>query len=94
MVTVTDAAKEELRRILVALSPDLGKCLRLAIPPAWDGPGDFGIVVDVEGDGDHTVELDGLKLLLVDTLLTERLMDSVLDFKDTPGGSAFTLDVF
>ena len=96
MVTVTDAAKEELGRILVTLRLDLGKCLRLAIPPAWDGPGDFGIVVGVEGeaDGDHTVELDGLKLLLVDPFLTERLMDSVLDFQDTPGAAGFTLDVF
>ena len=94
MVTVTDAAKEELERILSTRSLDPGKCLRLAIPPAWDGPGDFGIVVDVEGDGDHAVELDGLKLLLMDPVLTERLVDSVLDFKDTPGGSGFTLDVF
>ncbi|MQF48765.1 hypothetical protein FIM08_02540 [SAR202 cluster bacterium AC-647-N09_OGT_505m] len=94
MVTVTDAAKEELGRILSTRSLDPGKCLRLAIPPTWEGPGDFGIVVDVEGDGDHTVELDGLKLLLMDPLLTERLIDSVLDFKDTPGSSGFTLDVF
>ena len=94
MITVTEAAKEELGRILVTRSLALGKCLRLTVPPIWEGTGDFGIVVDVEGDGDHTVELDGLKLLHLDSLLTERLMNSVLDFKDTPGGAGFTLDVF
>ena len=33
MVTVTDAAKEELGRILATRSLDLDKYLRLAIPP-------------------------------------------------------------
>ena len=94
MVTVTDAAKEELGRILATRSLDLDKYLRLAIPPTWDGPGDFGIVIGVEGEADHTVERDGLKLLLVDSLLAKRLSDSVLDFKDSPDGSRFTLDVF
>ena len=91
---VTDAAKEELRRILGARNLDLDKSLRLAVPPLWNGPGDFGIVVDVQGTKDHVVEFDGLKLLLVDPTLTERLVDSVLDFKDFPEGSRFTLDVF
>ena len=94
MVTVTDAAKEELGRILATRSLDLDKYLRLAIPPPWDGPGDFVIVIGVEGDADHKVERDGLKLLLVDSLLAKRLSDSVLDFKDSPDGSRFTLDVF
>ena len=94
MVTVTDAAKEELKRILATRSLDLDKYLRLAIPPTWEGPGDFGIVIGVEGNADHTVERDGLKLLLVDSSLAKRLSDSVLDFKDSPDGSKFTLDVF
>ena len=91
---MTDTAKEELRRILATRSLDPDKYLRLAIPPTWDGPGDFGIVIDVEGDGDHAVELEGLKLLLVDPALAEGLSDSVLDFKDSPDGPRFTLDVF
>ena len=94
MVTVTDEANEELRRILSTRSCDLGKCLRLAMPPMWDGVGDFGIVVDVEGEGDQSVELDGLKILLVDPLIAERLVNAVLDFKDSPDGCRFTLDVF
>jgi len=94
LVTVTDAAKEELGRILATRSLDPDKYLRLARPPAWHGPGDFGIVIGVEEDTDHTVERDGLKLLLVDSLLAERLSDSVLDFKDSPDGFRFTLDVF
>lgn len=94
MVTVTDAAKEELRRILLNLNLEPDKCLRLAMPPTWNGPGDFGIVTDVAVDEDHVVELDGLKLLLVNPLLAERLSASVLDFKNTPDGAGLTLDIF
>ena len=94
MVAVTDVAKEELRRILTSRSLDSDKYLRLAIPPIWDGPGDFGIVIDAEVDGDHSVESEGLKLLLVDLSLADRLSDSVLDFKDSLDGPRFTLDVF
>ena len=94
LVTVTDAAKEELRRILLNLNLDPDKCLRLAMPPTWNGPGDFGIVTDVVVDEDHVVELDGLKLLLVNPLLAERLSDSVLDFKNPPDGAGLTLDIF
>ena len=50
--------------------------------------------VGVEGEGDQAVELDGLKILLVDPLIAERLVNAVLDFKDTPDGCRFTLDVF
>lgn len=94
MITVTEAAMEELRRILGTLSRDVDKHMRLAMPPVWEGPGDFGIVLDVETDGDYVVELEGLKLLLVDQSLSESLKDAVLDFKDSSQGPGFTLDVF
>ena len=94
MVNVTNAAREELRRILGTLNRDMDKHMRLAMPPVWEGPGDFGIVLDIEAEGDYVVELEGLKLLLVDQSLTESLKDAVLDFKDSSHGPAFTLDVF
>ena len=94
MVTVTDTAKEELKRILDAKNLASGRCLRLAMPPVWVGEGDFGIVIDEEGDGDHVVNLQDLKVLLLDAGLAERLSTAVLDFKDSPDGPRFTLDVF
>ncbi len=94
LVTVTDAAKEELKRILLNLNLGPNKCLRLAIPPTWNGQGDFGVVIDVAVDEDHVVELDGLKLLLVNPILAERLSDSTLDFKNPPDGAGLTLDIF
>lgn len=91
---MTDRAKEELKRNLGTARLESGKYLRLATPPLWVGEGDFGIVIDGEKDGDEVVEREGLRLLLVDALLAERLSESVLDFKDPPDGPRFTLDVY
>ena len=94
MMTVTDKAKEELKRILEMRSLDPGKGLRLATPPTWTGEGDFGIVIDEEHDGDDAVVFQGLKVLLLDADMAERLPTAILDFKDSPDGPRFTLDVF
>lgn len=94
MVTVTDKAKEELRRIVETSSLDTGKYLRLATSPVWTGEGDFGVVIDEERSGDQVLDLEGTKLLLVDPDLAEPLSNAVLDFKETSGGARFTLDVY
>ncbi len=94
MLTVTADAKRELKRILDQRRLGAGRCLRLAIPPAWPGPGDFGIVVDQEKSDDMTVTLRGIKVLLLKQDLAPQLSTSVLDYKDTPQGLAFTLDVY
>ena len=93
-MNVTDIAKNELKRILATKSLPPDKYLRLAIPPTWNGPGDFGIVIDVEGYGDEFIEVDGIRLLVLDPTLVKRLADAVLDFKESSDGSGFTLDVF
>ncbi len=94
MVTVTDSAKEEFVRILSTKELDSGKYFRLAIPPVWTGAGDFGIVIDSEQEDDLTIEHAGQKILLLDHDLAHRLENSVLDFKESPEGPRFTLDVF
>jgi Fe-S cluster assembly iron-binding protein IscA len=92
---VTDSAREELQRILGTHSLESGRGFRLATPPTWEGEGDFGIVIDVEKDGDEMVEQDGARLLMVDQALSERLSSAVMDFKDfPPAGPRFTLDVY
>ncbi len=92
MVTVTDSAKQELKHMSSSL--DSGKALRLATPPVWTGEGDFGIVIDEPGAEDHAVELQGITVLLLAADLEKQLPNAVLDFKDSPEGFRFTLDVF
>ncbi len=94
MLTVTGAAKRELKRIVDQRRLHQGRCLRLAIQPAWPGPGDFGIVIDEETGDDMAVTLRGAKILLLKQELAPQLDSSVLDFKETPSGMAFTLDVY
>ena len=94
MVTVTDKAKEGLKSILETRSLAPGKLLRLAMPPVWKGEGDFGIVIDDQGENDHVVSFQGMDLLLIDASLLDRLAKAVLDFKESPRGMGFTLDVY
>jgi Fe-S cluster assembly iron-binding protein IscA len=94
MLTVTGDARRELKRILEDRRLGAGRCLRLAIPPAWSGPGDFGIVIDDEKSDDMSVTLRGVKILLLKQDLAPQLSTSILDYKETPHGQAFTLDVY
>jgi hypothetical protein len=94
VITVTARAKEELKRMGERLGLEPGKHLRLATPPVWTGEGDFGIVKAEEWHGDHVVEFQGSVVLLVDADLVERMPTAVLDFKDSPAGTRFMLDVF
>ena len=94
MLTVTDSAREELRQTLQRSKLEPDKHLRLAVPPTWVGEGDFGIVIDGEGEHDQVVTSQDLVLLLVDADLAQRLSNSVLDFKDLSGQVGFTLDVY
>ena len=94
MVTVTERAKEQLRRVLETTEIDPGKHLRLTTPPVWQGEGDFGIVIDQQLEEDYVVSSEGITLLLLDAGLVDHLSTAVLDFKDSAGGARFTLDVF
>ena len=94
MLTVTAQAKQELKNIVEQRNLGAGRCLRLAIPPAWTGPGDFGIVIDDEKSDDLTVTLRGTKILLLSQQLVPQMSTSVLDYKETPQGMGFTLDVY
>ena len=94
MVTVTDKAKEELRRIAEARALSPGKFLRLAMPPVWKGEGGFGIVIGDKGEDDYVVSYQGVSVLLVDAGMADGLTAAVLDFKESPAGMVFTLDVY
>ena len=91
---VTDEAKRQLREIANGRGLDPGRYLRLAIPPTWTGEGDFGIVIDSRGPGDISVAWEGRPVVLVEREVADQLARSILDFKETPAGQGFTLDVF
>jgi Fe-S cluster assembly iron-binding protein IscA len=91
---VTDKARAQLKVIIGQRHLDPGRCLRLAIPPAWTGDGDFGIVIDSRGSGDVSIAHDQTTVLLIEREVADQLARSVLDFKETPMGPAFTLDVY
>ena len=90
MITVTDDAKAELKRTADVRGLDPGQCLRLAVPPAWTGAGDFGVVIGGQGVADNSFEFQGTTVLLVDADLAAQLSNAVFDFKD----GRFTLDIY
>lgn len=94
MVTVTDEARRELKRILETRSLQADKALKLAMPPVWTGEGDFGIVIDESGTDGIAIDFEGTPVLLIDNELLEQLENAVLDFKDSSEGPKFTLDIF
>ena len=94
MFLITNAAKNELKTILEARGLQEGWYLKLAVKPEWTGPGDFGVVIDVEKGGEVFFDHGGMVVLAVDPGLAENLESSVFDFKQTPQGAGFTLDVY
>jgi hypothetical protein len=91
---VTDAARAQLREIADGRQLGPGKYLRLALPPVWTGDGEFGIVIDDRGSGDETFSWDGRPCLLIERDVAIELSRSIMDFKETPAGMGFTVDVY
>lgn len=82
MLTVTESAKQLLKETLLAHSDDPEAGLRLSITP----PGQFGIVLDSEAEGDQVVEHEGAKVLLVAPELAPVVEGITLDVQDTADG--------
>lgn len=87
MLTVTKGAKQYLKKTLLAGSddPDLG--IRLTV----DASGEYGVALDRETPGDHVVEHEGSKVLLVAHDVAEQLAELTLDTRDTPEGARLRL---
>jgi Fe-S cluster assembly iron-binding protein IscA len=87
MLTVTEGAKQHLKKVLLVSTndPDLG--IRLTV----DASGEYGVVLDREAPDDHVVEHEGSKVLLVAHNVAERLVGLTLDIQDTPEGARLRL---
>ena len=83
MVTVTEDAKEELRKVLSSANvadPEFG----LRVTP---GPqGRIELVLDKEKEGDQVVEHEGAKVLLVGEDMSVALQSMTIDCQDRPDG--------
>ena len=94
MITITNRAKTKLREMKEDGTVKKGKFLRLATPPTWTGEGDFGLVLDIERMGDAKITDEDIVLLLIDPALNHGYDQRILDFKETPDGSRFSLDIY
>ena len=87
MLTVTEGAKQHLKKALLAGTddPDLG--IRLTV----DVSGEYGVTLDRGAPDDYVVEHEGSKVLLVGHEVAERLAELTLDTHDTPEGAKLRL---
>jgi Fe-S cluster assembly iron-binding protein IscA len=82
MIYVTERAKQELKRLLIASVDWPGARLRLMDR----GQGRLGLGIDIETKDDHIIEYNGTKLLIVEPELATNHKQITLDVDDTPDG--------
>ena len=92
MITVTERAKEHLKETLDANTDESAaepQGLRLGMT----GPGQFGLGLDTERDGDEVVEHEGSKVLMVEGELATRLQGITLDLQATGEGEQLVMQM-
>lgn len=95
MLTVTNTALAELRKVADARALEPGRLLRLAVPPVWTGQGDWGIVIDQRGAADVAYAHEGATVLVIEQEVANALANAVLDYKTSGVPSPrFTLDIY
>ena len=87
MISVTEGARQELKKVLSANTDNPEAGLRLAT----SGSGQLGLSIKTESPGDQVVEHEGSKVLLVAGGLATELEGVTLDVQDTPEGSKLTI---
>ena len=87
VLTVTENAKQELKRILAdnVDHPDAGLRLTSSLSDY------FALTIDVAAPDEQVVEYEGSKVLLVDKELSDTLDGDVLDVEDTTEGAALVM---
>lgn len=87
MLVVTKRAKEEISAMLAENIDEPGVSLRLV----QGGPGEFGLVPDVEKERDEVVEHEGRAVLLIEEELSAILESITIECRDTPEGPQLVL---
>jgi Fe-S cluster assembly iron-binding protein IscA len=87
MVSVTEGACRELKRMLFEKVDWLGARLRLVDR----GQGNIGLGIDVEAPNDHVVEYEGTSVLIIEPELATNLTGITLDIDETPAGAELVL---
>ncbi len=82
MISVTNRAKLELKRLLTASVDHPQARLRLTSK----SPDQLGLGVDIENPSDHCVEHEGVTVLVVEKELGDKLEGITLDVEDTAEG--------
>ena len=82
MLTVTESAKQLLKETLLAHTDDPEVSLRLELKP----PGQFGVVLGREAEGDQVIEYEETTVLLVAAELASAVEGIALDVQDTADG--------
>ena len=87
MIEVTEQAKIELHKLLVAKVDWPGALLRLMDR----GNGVLGLGIDIRQQDDQVINYDGKALLLVEPMLASKLKRITLSVDNTPGGLEFVI---
>ena len=87
MINITKRAKQELRKILSEKVDWPGACLRLMDR----SQGRLGLGIDIKAPGDHIVEYQGVKVLIVDPELAKNIQGVTLDVDNTPSGAELVI---
>ena len=82
MIDITERAKQELKKLL-SLKVDWPQA-RLRIMDR--GQGIIGLGIDIEAPGDHVVEYEGTRVLVVEPALANNLQGVTIDVDETPEG--------
>ena len=82
MIDITEHAKQELHRLLIAKVDWPGALLRLIDR----GEGKLGLGIDIQKPDDLVINYEGKRLMLVESALAANLEDITLDVDNTPDG--------
>ena len=87
MLSVTEGACRELKRMLSDKVDWPGARLRLVDR----GQGNIGLGIDIETPGDHVVEYEGIRVLVIEPELATNLTGIALDVDETPTGNELVI---
>lgn len=87
MITITEKAKQELKKLLSQKVDWPGGRLRLLDR----GQGKLGLGVDIQAPGDEVVEYEGAEILLIGKDVTRSIKKITLDVDETPDGAELVI---